>query len=103
MLTCERDMDEPAGFYSSTDRVARKEHRCTECKGAIQSGQRYRLTAGKWNGRIESFKTCERCCTVWDALQELGYCISHEYLIEDYQDYLDMTGSKKKAREILCT
>ncbi len=49
-------------------RTARKPNKCSECRETIQPGQRYEHTSGCWDGRWSSFKTCEPCVEIRDAL-----------------------------------
>lgn len=47
--------------YSHETPVARKEHRCCECQGLIQPGERYHRHWGVWNGEAATYKVCEDC------------------------------------------
>lgn len=57
---CFVDSDEPT-FCDSEDRIARKEHRCCECRVIIGRGEKYESTRGVWSGKFEHFKTCTFC------------------------------------------
>lgn len=46
---------------SETFPKARKVHRCCECRGTIQPGERYSCLSGLWDGRFEVYKTCLEC------------------------------------------
>lgn len=41
--------------------TARKQHKCYECRGAIQPGERYHRFAGVWAGEFASFRRCSDC------------------------------------------
>lgn len=47
--------------YRMVKRTARKEHRCCECQGVIQSGETYIYHSGVWDGLAASFKVCQEC------------------------------------------
>ncbi len=61
-------MSECPDFYTVTHHVAKKPHRCHECKGIIAPLDVYERTAGKWDGRFETFKVCGHCETARDWL-----------------------------------
>jgi hypothetical protein len=63
------DGDQPA-FHAREWRKARKTHTCCECRRAIQRGERYEHFSGKWERRMEVYKTCAAC---QDTRQSL-YC-----------------------------
>jgi len=45
-------------FQTESTPTARKVHRCGECHGHIEPGQKYQLISGSWDGDMASFKTC---------------------------------------------
>jgi hypothetical protein len=52
---------DPAEFYDSKTRKARKPHQCCECKGAIQPGESYEHVSMRSDGDIYTYKTCSLC------------------------------------------
>ena len=46
---------------STRFRIARKQHKCCECRTTINQGDQYAFTSGVWNGEPESFKMCKNC------------------------------------------
>jgi len=48
-------------FYEEVIVTARREHRCCECFGVIARGERYQRASGKWEGKFETYKTCQKC------------------------------------------
>lgn len=48
-------------YANRTQRVARKEHRCCECRGVIKPGEKYSYVFGVWSGDVMTFKTCPDC------------------------------------------
>ncbi len=64
--------------------TARIRHRCCECYGVIEPGERYHLDSGVWDGEGESFKTCLQCDEIRTEEQRgmHGDCIAFGYLLE---------------------
>ena len=50
-----------------TMRMARKAHRCLECRRDIQPGQRYEVRAQFAEGSASTFKTCSVCAEIRNA------------------------------------
>jgi hypothetical protein len=55
---------EPADFYRSKTRTARKRHACCECHEPILRGQPYEHVSGKWEDHVGSYKTCVLCIEI---------------------------------------
>ena len=72
---CVCDYDPPE-FFSCYQPRARKQHRCYECGGEIRIGEQYEYAAGKWDGYVDTFKTCERCFDIrqWVTNNVPCYC-----------------------------
>jgi hypothetical protein len=48
--------------YNETERTARKQHRCSECRrDRIRKGDRYFSISGLWDGKWERYRICTRC------------------------------------------
>jgi hypothetical protein len=61
MFNCDcSDYDQPE-FINVYERKARKSHRCSECGGIINKGERYKYISGKWDGDVASYKRCSDC------------------------------------------
>lgn len=54
-------------FYHTQYPTARKPHRCCECRGTIQPGERYERVSGKSDGDVWTVKSCGRCAEIRDA------------------------------------
>lgn len=52
---------ETCDLWSETTRRARKAHRCSCCRQAIQSGQTYLVHFSVFEGEITAEKMCGRC------------------------------------------
>lgn len=73
------EADRPS-FQECSFVVARKEHRCCECRVIIGRGEKYERFTGRW-GKMQTFHTCGRCAelrqTVVDFEESVG-CDSSE-------------------------
>lgn len=82
------DSDGPS-FYSHTEPVARKEHRCCECAAPIHQGEKYFKVTGKWEGGISTFRQhllcLKTCMHIRDKIQ-YGECIGFGTLSEYWAD-----------------
>lgn len=57
------DFGEPGDKVLSDHIVtARKAYKCMECLGPIQPGSRQRVHTGKYSGKVQSYRFCDRCC-----------------------------------------
>jgi hypothetical protein len=69
---------EIAEFYSFSEPVARKEHRCCECDAPISKGEKHFHAKGKWGGKISDYRQhllcLEACMYIRDYLNG-GECI----------------------------
>jgi hypothetical protein len=84
---CACDYDPPE-FYSSKIRTARKAHRCEECGNEIRPGDRYEHVVGKWDGWLDTVKTCQHCVdlTTWVKNNVPCLCWGHHNRIEDCKE-----------------
>ena len=69
------------GFYHASFYVARKEHKCDECKRIIRPGEKYEKVVAKYDG-FQVFKTCPDCLSLRDAFFCEGYV--HTCLWDDF-------------------
>ena len=85
--SCSCDGD-PASFYISEDRKARKQHKCYECRAVIEPGERYEHARGCWEGTISTFKTCVLCLEIrqWARISVPCFCFNHGDLLENIRD-----------------
>lgn len=78
-------MYEMPSCYGHEERKARKAHKCCECHGTIQPGEKYHFHHGVWDSQASSFKVCTDCealraecdrgarydeCTPFEGLQD---------------------------------
>jgi len=52
---------------------AAKEHICCECNETIKKGERYEYVSGKWDGFIETHKTCMTCVRIRADVCDCGF------------------------------
>lgn len=83
---CRVDGD-PADAYSVTKPVARKEHRCGECRRAILPGEVYERHGMCYEGTASSWLVCSHCAvlTRWLVI-ECGGTVQGE-VIEDIEEH----------------
>ena len=91
MSICDWDSEAPS-FFRETWVKARKEHKCCECGEVIKNGDEYQYIAGSWEGDLSTFKTCERCADLRDALVEI-VCPEFGKLKEAYWQYLELINN----------
>lgn len=96
------DIEWPQAFQQLT-RTAKKQHKCCECKLAINAGDKYEYSSGVWDGKPSSFKTCLSCVEIRDeytastgeptAFGELGSTI-HETFYREFgpREYSEQSG-----------
>ncbi len=58
--------DDGPSFYVDQIRRAKKTHRCGECREDILKGDRYEIVTGRWDGTIDTHKTCLSCMEIRD-------------------------------------
>ena len=59
---------EPAEFFQSETRRARKPHRCDERGCAINVGDRYEHVRAKWDGDMATVRVCPACIRIKAAI-----------------------------------
>lgn len=76
---------EPWDFYQSTDRKARKSHRCDECRRTITAGENYEYTFAIFQGDPTNARTCSHCKSLREYVTANVpcFCWQHENMLED--------------------
>lgn len=79
-------------FYSDEYRVARKEHKCTECGRIINKGEKYNYVAGKWEDEFNVFKTCNDCI----SLLSVFFCEGYNFgsIWDDFREHVNCCDAK---------
>lgn len=87
---------EPATFYSSALRKARKAHKCEECGRQIKPGESYERVSGMWDGCITVFCTCSHCCDIRQFVKNSVpcFCWAHGSMIDDASQAIDDAYSR---------
>lgn len=70
------DAPYPSVFRESFP-VARKAHRCYECRRMIQKGEKYRYIFGVWEGTSDTMHICAHCQALAEWMVVL--CGGHPY------------------------
>lgn len=81
--------------------VARKPHRCCECKETIQPGTRYERFAGKWDGEVRAYVTCLECREIRASLCCDGFIFGD--LWEGVRDQIFRSGLSVDCLDKLTT
>lgn len=94
---CYCDYDSAPEFFSDSTRSARKAHKCCECKGPINVGERYKIRAGKWDGEFSTYKQCIACTDLEDYVKAHVPCMCRTFteLFEDVSaavEYAEQEG-----------
>lgn len=81
---CNCDDYDPPEFFNCDTVTARKPHRCCECGCQIARGEKYERATGKWEGNLETFKTCSACCELRYAITD--GCWVYGHLVDDVSE-----------------
>jgi hypothetical protein len=89
-IDCFCDYNVPE-FYIKEIRRARKEHKCYECRGRILPGEKYEYVRGKWEGEMDSFKTCQHCVDLktWTNNNVPCLCWAHGNIQDDCREAIE--------------
>ena len=87
---CTCDYDSPE-FYHREIRKARKSHKCDECSAPILPGEIYEHVRGKWDGYVDTYKTCQVCVDIrqWVKNNVPCLCWAHGNTIEDCKEAVE--------------
>lgn len=92
--------DNTPDFFITKTLTARKHHKCCECYKTIVVGDEYKLTRGKWDGRMESYKQCIDCSNTFDSIVD-GKVEGYEDLsFGELQDWLADYSKINKHEDI---
>jgi len=91
--SCSIDLACDGDLIREGTRVARKAHRCSECRAEIAAGQEYSYYVGTCDGRIYTAKHCRPCAGIcrdffpggfeFGAMRQDFYdCMGFDYLGE---------------------
>jgi hypothetical protein len=76
-------------FWRETKRRARKDHRCTECRRRIQSGEEYWSSFGVHEyGGAYTGKTCAHCHVAQEWLMKQCDGFIYEMVREDIEEHV---------------
>lgn len=106
-------MSEPPKCWSHLRPTARKNHRCIECRGVIERGEKYSLFKGVWDSP-STYKTCLDCeklrqdiCAKIDCSEEypaFGHLYEHvfaERVDSELISWFNSIRLKRRAPESL--
>src|SRR5690606_34021390 len=89
-LMCMVDDCEQSIVHTTTDRKARRQHKCCECGRAIEPGEHYRVVSGI-SSEHEPFryKVCGHCAVAQDWLSDNCGGFVYTMLREDIEEHVD--------------
>ena len=92
--------------WRATVHVARKQHRCCECRVPILPGEKYTYCFGVWEGRKDIYKQHDLCATACEYVRDniqSGNCIPFGSLKEWWGEYKSCVSpmGEHKVREPL--
>ena len=104
------DDGERSEFATRKMQVARKSHKCSECHREILPKEKYEHLRGKWDGVIDTYKTCLECLDIRNIFFCEGWIYGgmREYLrihIEDMNGQISencLIDLTPKARDYVC-
>lgn len=87
--------DGPSVFDEKTVK-AKKVHKCSECRGAIQAGETYLKTWGIWDGEASTFKRCPDCSALiaWATAHVKCICWYYGQTLSDIIDAMQEYDSE---------
>jgi len=78
-------------LFRSEMAIAKKLHKCSECRRIILIGEKYEHVSGKWEGQFETFKTCSDCLSIRESFFCDGYLFGE--LLENLCEHIsEMNG-----------
>jgi len=101
---------DPARVLKDIFSIARKEHKCDECRRTIKIGEEYRYETFVCQGNFEVHKTCKDC----NSIRKEMFCDTFYYgcILDEVQEYVqDVKGDvgedclvelTVEARAMLC-
>lgn len=92
-MSCYCDYKDGPSVYDAKTRKAKKEHKCSECRGVIKPGEVYEHAWGVWDGDAQTFKACPDCLELRRWAQAHVKCIcwshgeTHQIVRETFEEY----------------
>ena len=62
--------DGPVLMLSTADPVARKAHKCRECRRVIEPGEKYHVDRFMWESKLDTCKVCSHCMVAREWLSD---------------------------------
>lgn len=74
-------------FYTYSEPIARKEHKCCECSSPIRKGEKHFRCFGKWEGEQSTHRqhlACMEACMLIRDKFNAGDCFGFGCLMEEF-------------------
>lgn len=93
--SCDADVDTSDGDSCDFVKVslvkARKQHKCSECRGIIEPGTEYENVRGLWDGDFQAYKTYSDCMSLRKEFFSRGYFLGTIW--GDFREFVDEVGA----------
>jgi len=96
---CSIDLAEQCDVWIETDRKARKQHRCCECREPIEPGEKYIQINSVYDGSASTDRMCSTCRAIWRDLfgcviigelrNEIWQCLGIDYVTGEMDPRFD--------------
>ena len=90
-------------FFDSNWPIARKEHKCCECRGIIRKGEVYGRFTGKWHGdppkTYKQHLLCEWACNQIRDNFLYDECVPFGYLFEETEAFEVTDSADRKNKD----
>lgn len=80
--------DDYPEIYKERARVAKKEHKCSECSRLILTGEKYRSAFMVFESHPAAFKTCRHCRVGQQWLLDNCGTFAHGGLMEEMEEHI---------------
>lgn len=92
---CSCDLEQPSVFVEDRHK-AKKQHKCSSCKGVIMPGEEYIATFGVWDGEASRYRRCIDCdgLMAWAHQQDDCLCLSVSDLMNDIREHFSDRGER---------
>lgn len=92
---------DPADFLSERWQRSRAPYECVECRRTIAAGERYRYCVLKYEGQIETYRTCAHCVAAEEWLRVHCHGWLFGEIDEDLAGHLTGRWSTDGEREVV--
>lgn len=96
-------IDEIAECFQSVLRKAKKTHKCYECCGIIDIGEKYYNQSGIWSGEPQAYKICVDCEELKKEIEKPIKAWDDRIAFGELYEYVFESGDVKIMRRFMIT